>query len=379
LTGRESPDGVRESSFSRHQGDPSQSKLYLSPEEAQKALEHLRLLCFAKDDDPQPLEIATDALREAGYKQEVSKIIHRALMLPDVNPHVGALWVRRVVSRRRWDGHYPKHMDKLCRRRGEVGRCAVIEFLRLAGAKGLSRHVARVIRRHGHWLRNHRQGWRTGVRILASQGCYRKVIDWFGDWRSKADLDQELLFCLTVALRTCGREKEGHEVVRFALTRPEDSQQQYRILKLWFSFEEALAGNTQSALDHFKDLEPGSWDQYSTCLYYLTRGLIRVQQAEAEERKEAFARDFHRIRERFRITRVHQCGTLVRREYRRCLCRMAKDAGVPRQSLQAIWRSADSWLFLLPLLLVPPFQVLAPVYLFRLAIRPRPHLPGLGA
>jgi hypothetical protein len=57
---------------------------------------------------------------------------------------------------------------------------------------------------------------------------------------------------------------------------------------------------------------------------------------------------------------------------------MAKDAGVRGQTLQAIWHSADSWLFLLPLLVVPPLQVLAPLYLFRLAIRPRPHLPEMG-
>ena len=347
------------------------AKLYLSPEEAQKALEHLRLLCFAKDEDPTPLEIATDALREAGYKQDVSKILHRALMLPEVNPHVGALWVRRVVSRRRWDGRYPRHMDKLCRR-GEVGRRAVIEFLELAGARRLRRHINRVIRKHGRWLREHPKGWQVAVKVLAQQGDYRKVINWFGDWHLKSEADLELLFCLVLALRTTGRERAAHEIVQVARNKP-GNDQQHRILGLWFVFEEALAGNTQSAFDNFKEMQPAGWDEYSTCLYYLARGLIRVQQAPPAERKEAFDRDYHRIRERFRITRVDQCGTLVRREYRRCLCRMAKDAGIWSQRIQATWRSADSWLFLVPLLLVPPLQLLAPVYLFRLAIRPRPQ------
>jgi hypothetical protein len=332
-------------------------------------LEQLEKWCFDKAASTEQMDAAAKALREAGYKLELSRIVHHALADSQAHPHVGALWMRRVVSRRRWNGKYPDHLNALCRQ-GEAGRRAVIEFLETVSARRKHRLIRRVLRKHGRWLRQHPLGWPATARALFRVGYYRKLCHWVSDWRERPDLDLELKYGLALALRTIGREKAAHELVCHALTQP-GAAQNYPVLRLWFALEEALAGRGESASDHFNQLDPKGWGQYATGLYCLTRGVIHVQQAEPEGRSEAFKRDYRRIRDRFRVTRIHQCGLLVRREYRRCLWRMARDSGKLGQGFLATWRSADTWWFLLPLVAIPGLQLLLPVYMVRLFTRPR--------
>ena len=61
----------------------------------------------------------------------------------------------------------------------------------------------------------------------------------------------------------------------------------------------------------------------------------------------------------------------LRREYRRCLVRMGKDSGDWSQAVLAVWRSAESWWFVLPLLIIPGLQFFLPCYLYRLCSRRR--------
>src|SRR5262249_42792767 len=145
--------------------------------------------------------------------------------------------------------------------------------------------------------------------------------------------------------------------------------EQFPGLGVWYAMEEALAGNTEAAAAHFKQLKPLAWDDDLLCRYYLTRGVIRVQQAEPNGRKEAFDLACERIKDRFRRGRVYQKDILLRREYRRCLSRMGRDSGRLSTGVRAAWRSADSSAFVAPLLLVPGLQLFLPVYLYRLCRR----------
>jgi len=347
----------------------TQGRTFLTPREADVALEQLERWCFDQNATPEQLDEAARGLREAGYKVEMSRVVHHALADPDANPHVGALWMRRVISRRRWNGAYPGRMDELCRQ-GEIGRRAVIEFLDTASARGKRALVRQALRKHRRWLRRHPLGWATAARALARSGDYRALKHWMADWHSRPDLDLELLYSLALALRSTGEEKKAHEVVKQALVKPQ-AVESYPALKLWYAMEEAWAGRTESANEQFQQLTPASWNEYTTSLYYLTRGVIRVQQASPDTRQEVFEKDHKRIHDRFRLTRLHRCGVLVRREYRRCVWRMARDSGNLSKGLLATWESADTWWMVVPLLAIPGLQLLLPVYLFRLLRSPR--------
>jgi hypothetical protein len=342
---------------------------FLSPQQAQLALDQLEEWCLDRTSSAEQLDAAAKALRDAGYKVELSQIVHHALADPEANPHVGALWIRRVVSRRRWNGRYPDHMDSLCRQ-GEIGRRAVIEFLETMSARRKDHLVHRVLRKHRRWLHGHPTGWPATARALMRLNSHGALCRWMSDWDKRSNVEADLMYGLALALRSTGQEPKAHEVVNRALARS-GAAEKYPTLELWYALEEALAGRTQSAVEHFERLEPAGWNQYNLCLYCLTRGVIRVQQAQPEERRAAFHHGYERIQERFRVTRVHRCGTLVRREYRRCLWRMSRDAGRLGPGLLATWRSAEAGWFVLPLLVIPGLQLLLPVYLLRLFTGPR--------
>src|SRR3974390_2927130 len=124
---------------------PATQRISLSPQEATKTLQKLRELCVTKGEQLAELESAAKALRDSGYKQELSQVLREAITWPESHPRVGALWVRRLVSSNNWDRTYPKTMDELCHH-GEIGQCAVIEFLETVSTKGRRNLVREAVR-----------------------------------------------------------------------------------------------------------------------------------------------------------------------------------------------------------------------------------------
>lgn len=332
-------------------------------------VERLRSLCATKGSDVTALEEAAKVLRQSGYKQELSQLFRDAIWWPEAHPHVGALWMRRLLSSNNWDRRYPKVMDELCRR-GEIGHRALIEFLETVPAKNRAVLVWQAVRKHARWLRKDPIGWRVTARALVAVRLYRRAAKWMADWRTRPPMDLPLGHCLALALRGAGQDKKAREVVRLALEKP-GLDQQFSIFRLWQAQEEALAGDTSNASAHFKQAHPEGWDDDSLVLYYLVRGVIRVQRAEPESRPEAYGAAYHRIVDQLGRRRIYKCDRMLRRQYRRCLWRMAQDCGRTGSGFVAFWRSADSWGMIIPLLLVPGLQLLLPIYLLRLCTNRR--------
>jgi len=339
----------------------------LSAQELEKTIERFRQLCITPGEDVRQLEEVAEILRNAGFKNELMNLLREALTLPGANPHVGALWVRRVVTSKIWDHRYPDGLDALCKQ-GEIGHRGVIEFLDLTATKHRSHLVTMAVARHRSWLRNDPRGWSAAGRALVQAHCYRQATRWMARWRERADLDLETLHCLALALRATGRMKDSDEVIHVALSRP-NAAESFPRFRLWVAQDQALAGETENASGSFKQIDTTGWDDGSLALYYMVRGVIRTQKAEESNRHEAFEMAKERIHELFRRVPIYKRDVFLRREYRRCLTRMAKDSGEWSEGVFARWRSAESSWFLLPLLLVPGLQLFAPCYLYRLCSR----------
>jgi len=345
------------------------AKKALSAQELEKTIERFRKFCVTSGDEVGPLEETAELLRNAGFKNELMHLLREALPLPQANAHVGALWVRRTVTSKIWDHRYPRDLDGLCQY-GEVGHRAVIEFLDLVGPKHRSELVRQAVARHAKWLRTHPRGWGAAGRALVQARCYREAASWMSNWRDQSELDLPSLNCLAHALRACGRAKQADEVVRLALARPGASEQ-CPMLKLWAAQDQAFAGNTQEASLTLKQIDTAGWDDDSLALYYLVRGVIRVQKAEPANRKDACEVARERVGELFRRSPIYKRDAFLRRQYRRCFMRMAKDSRSWGQGIRAVWRSAESWTFVLPLLVIPGLQLFLPCYVYRLCSRRR--------
>jgi hypothetical protein len=339
----------------------------LSVQELEKTLNRFRELCVTPGEVLRPLEQTAEALKEAGFKHELMQILRESLSLPEANPHVGALWMRRVVTSKVWDHCYPAELDSLCRQ-GEIGHRAVIEFLDLVGGKRRRKLVREAVSRHAKWLRKEPDGWAAAGRAFTRARCYAQAAKWMSNWKEQPELDLPTLQCLVLALRGTGRSAMADEVNRLALKKA-GSGDEGSIFRLYAAEDEVFAGNIQSASLAFKQINNSGWDDDSLALYYLVRGVIRVQKAEPEARHEAFAMARERLRESFRKAPIYKRDVFLRREYRRCLMKMAMASGERSEGVRAVWRSADSWPFVLVLLLIPGLQVLLPCYLFRLCSR----------
>jgi hypothetical protein len=340
----------------------------LSAKELERTIEHFRTLCRARDGDSQALERTAETLRNAGFKQELMHLLREALSEPGVNPHVGAIWIRRVVTSKVWDHRYPNGLDALTRQ-GEVGHRAVIEFLEIVGPKRRSALVLHAVARHQNWLRKHETGWAAAGRALAQARCYSKAVKWMTDWREH-NPNVPTLHCLALALRATGRLGHSDEVARLALAQPQAAAR-FPLFSLWAAQDLAFAGDTQKASATFKEINPTGWDDDALALYYLVRGVIRVQKAGNDDPKETFSMARDRVRDLFRRVPVYKRDVFLRREYRRCISRMARDCGNHSERLMALWRSAESWWFLAPLLIIPGLQLFVPCYLYRLCARRR--------
>src|SRR5579883_300496 len=344
----------------------------LSAQELEKTLARFRELCVDKGADVTALEQVAETLRNAGFKNELMNLLREALELPNANPHVGALWVRRVVTSKIWDHSYPDYMDVLCKE-GEVGRCAVLEFLELAGAKRRVELVRTAVSRHGKWLRGDNPGWAVAGRALVQCRCYGSAARWMAGWRDKPAIDPPTLQALVLALRATGKKKEAGEVIQLASS-SSGGMEVSDVLKLWIAEDLAFGGDTEKASATFKLINNSGWDDDLLAIYYMVRGVLRVQKAHDSGKHEAFTMGKERIEELFRRKPVYKRDVFVRREYRRCLTRMAMDSGQWIERVFAAWRSAESPWFIAPLLLIPGLQLFLPCYLYRLCVRRR----GIG-
>ena len=343
------------------------AKKALSAQQLEKTIERFRQLCVAPGDQAAALEETAEILRNAGFKVELMRLLNEALAQPEANPHVGALWMKRIVTSKIWDHRYPQGLDSLCAQ-GELGRQAVIEFIELVGLKRRHQLVLQAVSRHAKWLRSHPSGWAAVGRALVRARCYRKAARWLADWRSKPELDLPTFHSLALALRATGRNDQAREVIRVASGKP-GAEEQFPIFKVWQAEDEAFAGNSQNASAILKQVSPAGWDDDSLVLFYLVRSVIRVQKAEPASRNEVLSVAADRIADLFRRAPIYKRDVYLRREYRLCLTRMARDAGKWTQQVRALWRSAESRAFVLPLLLIPGLQLFLPCYLYRLLSR----------
>jgi hypothetical protein len=339
------------------------SRRGLSFQQAQKTLEDLAAACVAPETTDDTLNALANCLQEAGYRHEMTDVLAKALGAANAHPQVGALWIRRLVSSKGWDRKYPKYIDEL-QHRGEIGRRAVLEFLRYLSNKSRPRLAAQTLRKNRSWLKKDEVAWALMAGALAKAGLHRKAVRWTAGCETRENVPVSVLQARALALRGLKRERQARRVVDLALQRPEASRD-FPLLLLWNAMEEALSGNTSAAGNLFRQIQPAGWDDEATCQYYLTRGVIRVQETAREDRAEAFYSGFARVHDRLGRRRIHRRSLMLRRSYRRCVGRMARDAGMWVRAMVVPWHSADTKRMILALLLVPGLQIFLPVYLYR--------------
>jgi cellulose synthase operon protein C len=287
------------------------------------ALKGLKDLCVAKADSTWPLDAATAAMRDAGWEVEVEAVLAEALRSDEVHPHAAELWVERWAARRDWGK--ARRLGALLGR-GEVGRRALVAYVKGAGkakAKGLVRACAR---RYGGRLRGDGLSWGMTGYALTNVHDYRGAAAWLADWDQRQDVQPWVLLNLVLSLRALGRDAEANRASRRALELPPDGTTANH--SVWLAFDEAVGGNRAEAAKRLAALDASRLDATHRYLHGLIEAVLSVQQAAAADRGAAFKQA------RQKLSGLALSGALpsedrpaVRHAYRLCVRRLAHDRG----------------------------------------------------
>ena len=311
--------------------------------ELDSAFAQLKELCLSKQADSANLDLAINALLDAGHKKRVEQTLATAMLISDCNPAVGTWWMQRRIARGKW--FIPAPIRRLCGK-SEAARNAVAHLIgalskqkRLEGrvivavrlADTAVKFVTRQFRglmlawlawQHRDWLRADNKGWATMGYALVTLRRFTFACRWLRDWRTRQQLQMWMLFNLALALRARKQWSEVREVLQFALALPERDHT-FPKLRLLLALELAVTGKTGEAYAHFRELSPGDWKAAFEVQYHFAHGLITVQQAPADLKKRVFKTEFSAIRKVMTKYRRSTFGA----DYRRCVARMATDAG----------------------------------------------------
>lgn len=307
-----------------------------------QAFAQFKELCLSKDAAAGNFDMAIKALLDAGHQKRVDQALAAAILIAECNPAVGNWWMRRRIDRGKW--LVPSSVTRLCSK-SQAARNAVSRLIEALGKQkrlqGRMIVAARLVEtflkfierqfrgvmlgwlawRHREWLRADDSGWAAMGYALVTLRRFNLASRWMHDWRSRSQLKMWMLFNLILALSSRKRWSEAKEALEFAVKLPEQDHT-FQKLRLLLALELAVEGKTAEANSHFCELSRNGWSGMLHIQYHYAKGLIAVQQATTDKKKQVFKSEFAAIREVMAKYR----SSVFAADYRRCLTKMASDA-----------------------------------------------------
>jgi tetratricopeptide (TPR) repeat protein len=299
------------------------------------ATQCLRQLCLSQSDEYWPIEAVTKAMREAGWIGAAEQVFNKALESPNVNPQVATLWVKCCVALERWQ---PCQMRlNALHQHGKVGQRAIATYVDALARAGQTQRLYRYINSARQSLRDDSYTWGSVGWALLTASEFHAVTRWLSDWQERSDLKPWMLSNLAEALRAIKRDKESNRVSKYALTLAEDHATY--IHRLWLAFDEALAGHSTLAASQLRQVDSSSIEPYYQFLYLLVQAMLEAQ-AKSGKHQHRFNEARAQLRKGLTAHPTFWKDVLMRRAYRRCVWRIAKDS----QSLVAVMWAFWQWL-----------------------------------
>jgi cellulose synthase operon protein C len=302
-------------------------QLHALRREQDAATRAMRDLCLSPGEDTWPFFAAAQAMSGAGWNDALNQLFDEMLDRPEVNPQVGALWVRSRIAQNDWK--CAARLEAL-RDRGAVGRAATAAYLEVLAESNRTWMLQRFLKQHAGLLRRDTATWASAGYALLTVGDVRRTALWLADWQSRPDAEPWMLVPIAVALRATGREAEAAAVSRHALTRPQDARTACHAI--WLAVDAALAGSTEEAANLLASFDPAEQNPYYQFLHALAGAAVQLQATEPAAREPLFAQLRQRLQKATPSQGDMTCPAM-KRFHRRLLRRIARDAGSLRAKL----------------------------------------------
>jgi tetratricopeptide (TPR) repeat protein len=309
------------------------------------ALAALRRIVACPDRQPTPLNLSLQAVRESGWLNEAREILETSVFEGTPSAHVIKKWVelrwqparlpmeeplRKLMERARSEvtsraetaseetaseetaseetASEETASEKAARLEAqeqaqELTRIAFRSYLEVLVEGKQAADLRDFLTRNDAWLRPEPTFWGLGGWAWTSLRDYQEAARWMHDWRTRLDALPWAHVNAVEGLRNTGREQEGAECGRLALTLPESNG--LHLHHLWLASDAALAGDTKAArrsLETMHETAAGEpLDKDYEFLRVMVECLVDMQDA-APAQREAMYRHCHTRLATARIT-----------------------------------------------------------------------------
>jgi hypothetical protein len=301
-----------------------------------EVLERLRQLCQTQLAASEALDEAIQFLNRVGYQDEVITVLRESFSSPTPHPDAGAFWVRNKTTNHQWGlGEVLKSLVE----RGEVGRRAVIAYVRILGEAGRSKGLQALLEDHADWLRGHPAGWNAVAGALGKCGLHWRALRWTRDWKQREDADQSALYARACALRRWGITSKGaNHMAALALDRPKNDEIVYNQLLFWTASESAFSGRTEQGARALNQVEAHKLGSRDVRLYRVMRSVLELQAMPVGERSEILDHAIRRIAKAFHGVPVWRQDFETHCLLVRAFIRLSLDSRNPKPLLWGAWR-----------------------------------------
>jgi cellulose synthase operon protein C len=261
-------------------------RLAVRRREYETALDLYWKMWAVREDDIEPFKGALQTLIDAGCRGNAERVIEGVVIEPEVNPHVGTLWVEHRVAARFPIGRF-RGFDRVLAN-GAAGQRAAQELLRHYKKNKDVRALRRLLRRHGEAFARDDTTHGLAAYALVGAGLPRDAVAWFGDWRLRTGAAPWSLLNLVCALRDLGRDADAADVGRHALTRPRDHS--FGEHSAWLAVDAGLAGDHAEAARLLGEVNEEELSDYYRFLGRIARALATLGGETAPLSGAAYAR-----------------------------------------------------------------------------------------
>ena len=307
-------------------------RLAVALDDRDAAVGHLRSLCLSEGDIVLSLDSAVTSMVRHDWYDLADRVLTEQMESADVNSGVGPVWIEMSSQKKRW--RKCARRLKALRDRGDLWCRAGEHYMYRLGNAGEKKIFLRYLRRNRARLRRDVRTWRSAGRELTRLGLYQEAASWMSDWETRDPLEPRVLLCLAVSLWELRREAEAVRVSRRTLELPPDDATSYH--RVWLAVHDVLCGDPAAAADELRGIAPASLPDYYRVLYTLANAMVEIGQWPTESRQQL---TYSAARRFLRRSVTPHWPMLVgdeslRRIFRRCLWRLAKDQ---RRFLLAAW------------------------------------------
>ncbi len=307
----------------------SELKLALKREDYDSARQRFRELCLSESESRNALDQAVAASDEARWQQTIDEVLETFLDTLQANTNATILWVERCAKRKEWSKCQGR-LESLPARDEQWRRASLASLEALAEARQKHR-FRQYVSAYQADLRSDDTAWATVGYLYHDIGDTQTAINWMGDWQLREKLEPWMLWNLVLALRQAGREREGYQISRHALTLPPDHTTDPHHLLL--AVDELLNDKYDEAAKRMEHVNVSALREWDRFVYELATALLDADHARNSLQVSHWT-IADRLFEARRAAKFFEGSAILIKLHRRAVLKVAKQSG---SALLMVW------------------------------------------